>query len=81
MKKTLKPAANETDEQKRHRETVEGIARNVSALADAVTSLLNGPLKRKAISVLLAKSARMPEAQVAEVLVALENLKKDWLNS
>jgi hypothetical protein len=69
----------ETDEQKRNRETVESIANNLAQLSDAVASLLHGPLKRRALFVLLAHSSGSSQRQVEAVLVALEGLKKDWL--
>ena len=75
-----KAAQIETPEQKAYRETVEKIANNIASLADAVSSLLNGPLKRKALVVLLASSARMSQESVNEVLKALESLRGDWLN-
>ena len=71
---------DETPEQKTYRETVERIASNIASLADAVASLLNGPLKKKALVVLLASSARQPQTTVEDVLVALQNLRGDWLN-
>ena len=75
----MKKPVVETAQQKAYRETVETIATNIGNLADAVSSL-NGPLKRKALVVLLASSARMSQATVAEVLKALEGLRGDWLN-
>lgn len=72
--------AKETPEQKAYREMVEGIAVNISALAKAVKNLLNGPLKKKALVVLLAQSSQLPQNKVEEVLKALENLESDWLN-
>lgn len=70
----------ETEEQRRNREIVESIAKNISTLARAVASLLNGPLKKKALVVLLAASSRLPQNKVEEVLKALEDLEADWLN-
>lgn len=72
-------AKTETDEAKRNREVIEGIANNIASLSRAVAALLNGPLKKRALIVLLASSARMPQGQIEEVLKALENLEKDWL--
>lgn len=69
----------ESDEQKRNRETVEGIAQNISSLARAVTALLGGPLKKRTIIVLLAASTGLSKATVEAVLTALESLEKDWL--
>ena len=70
----------ETQEAREYRETVERIAGNIAALAKAVESLLNGPLKRKALVILLASSACQPQRVVEDVLKALENLRGDWLN-
>lgn len=70
----------ETDEQKAYRETVESIAKNISSLARAVAALLNGPLRKKALVVLLGSSARLPHTTVEAVLKALEEMEKDWLN-
>lgn len=77
-KKAVKAAA-ETEEQKRNRELVEEIAGNIESLAKAVKSLLNGPLKKRALVVLLASSSLLPQNKVEEVLKALENLESDWL--
>lgn len=73
-------AKQETPEQKEYRELVEKIAGNISSLAKAVKSLLNGPLKKKALIVLLASSAKLPQTTVEAVLKALEDLEGDWLN-
>lgn len=70
----------ETPEQKAYRELVEGIAGNISSLARSVSSLLNGPLKRKALVILLAYSAKLDQNKVEAVLKALEDLESDWLN-
>lgn len=75
-----KKIIQETEEQKRNREIVESIAGNIARLADAVSSLLNGQLKKKAIVTLLSASSKLPQNKVEEVLKALENLKADWLN-
>ena len=73
MKKT------ETPEEKVKRELIENIALNIESLAKSVSSLLNGPLKRKALLVLLASSSKLTQTQVGDVLTALENLRSDWL--
>ena len=75
-----KNIVTETPAQKAYREMVEKIAGNIAALAKAVSSLLNGPLKKRALVILLASSARMSQADVEKVLKALEELEKDWLN-
>lgn len=59
---------------------VEKIAGNITALAKAVGSLLNGPLKKKALVILLASSSGLPQTSVEKVLRALEDLQSDWLN-
>lgn len=69
----------ETEEEKKNREMIETIASNIHALAKAVSSLLNGPVKKQALIVLLAQSSGQPQNRVVEVLKALENLEKDWL--
>lgn len=73
-------SVEETEEQKRNREVVESIAKNLSSLSRAVASLINGPLKKKALVVLLASSSILPQNKVEAVLKALEDLEKDWLN-
>lgn len=70
----------ETSEQKQNRETVEGIATNITKLTEAVGSLLNGPLKRKTIVTLLVASTKLAKDKVESVLGALEHLHKDWIN-
>lgn len=76
MAKQPKP---ETPEQKAMREAAEAIAKNLTSLARAVESLLKGPLKRKALVVLLAQSSQLPQNKVEQVLKALETLETDWL--
>lgn len=77
MAKQVQP---ETEEQRRNRETVESIANNIANLTNAVQSLLNGPLKRRALVVLLASSSGESRERVDMILKALENLDTDWLN-
>lgn len=71
--------SGETDEQRQYRETVEAIARNIASLTRAVAALLGGPLKRKALVVLLASSSGLSQVAVGQVLDALANMEKDWL--
>ncbi len=73
-------ATKETPQEKEYRELIEKISGNISKLAKAVSSLLNGPLKKRALIVLLASSAQLPQKTVEAVLQALEDLEKDWLN-
>lgn len=70
----------ETEEQKAYRETVERIAGNIASLAKAVSSLLNGPLKKRALIILLASSSGQSQHAVESVLKALEQMESDWLN-
>lgn len=72
--------APETEEQKNQRLAVESIATNIASLSKAVASLLNGPLKKRALVVLLASSSNISQEKVSQVLTALADLEKDWLN-
>lgn len=72
-------AQSETDEQKRQREAIEGIARHISALAKSVATLLNGPLNKRALLILLANSSGCSQREVDAVLTALNDMEKDWL--
>jgi hypothetical protein len=58
---------------------VETIAKTLSDLAASVSALLNGPLKRRTLLILLSNSSGLSQTQVDNVLTALENLEKDWL--
>lgn len=69
----------ESEEQKRNRIAVESIAANIAALAESVNALLNGPLKRKALLILLANSSGLNQGSVDAVLMALADMRKDWL--
>lgn len=80
MGSSRKSPAGESPEQKANRELIESIAGNITSLAKAVSSLINGPLKRRALVVLLASSSGLPQAKVEQVLKALEDLESDWLN-
>jgi hypothetical protein len=70
----------ESAEDKANRESVERIANNIAALAKSVSQLLSGPLKRKALVILLAHSSGLSQVAIGNVLIALENLKQDWIN-
>lgn len=70
----------ESPEAKQNREMVESIASNLQNLCRAVQSLIKGPLKKRALVILLASSSGVPQNKVEEVLKALENLESDWLN-
>lgn len=70
----------ETPEQKEYREMIERIAGNIESLTKAVSSLLNGPLKRRALVILLASSSGQTQNSVEAILKALENMRGDWLN-
>lgn len=69
-----------TIEEKEYREIVEKIAGNIAMLAKAVNSLMNGPLKRKALIILLAQSSGESQRSVEAILKALETMEADWLN-
>lgn len=79
MSKRINPPA-ETEEQKRNREVVEQIAGNIAALAKGVHSLLNGPLNKRALIILLASSSGVSQENIKKVIAALESLEPDWLN-
>ena len=70
----------ETPEQKANRELIEKIANNIHSLARAIESLLHGPLKRRALVVLLSSSSGLPQNMIDRVLKSLEELEGDWLN-
>ncbi len=78
MRKTINRA--ETPEEKQKREMTETIAKNLNSLADAVKGLMNGPLKKKTILILLAHSTGLPQRDIDSVLTALQTLPKDFLN-
>lgn len=73
-------AISETDEAKRNRETVESIAKNIASLARSVQALINGPLKRQTLVILLANSTGLSQGAVSRVLECLVDFEKDWLN-
>jgi hypothetical protein len=75
-----KQVVAETDEQRKYRELVESVAGNIAMLAKAVAALLNGPLKKRALVLLLASTSSQSQATVDKVLRALETLEADWLN-
>jgi hypothetical protein len=70
----------ETPDQKKARELTETIAKTLSELVTSIKQLLGGPLKRKTLLILLSHSAGISQASVNQVLTALENLEKDWIN-
>lgn len=80
MNKTSKKVPVETEEQRKNREMIETIAGNIASLSKAVAALLNGPLKRRAIIILIANTSGVSQEKVTEVLKALESMEKDWLN-
>ena len=65
-------------EENKQEEMIKEIAENISALSQSVQKLLGGKLTRKAIILLLAHSTSMPQYRVDDMLIALENLEKDW---
>ena len=76
----IKEKTIETPEEKNNRELIEKMATNISGLAKQVKALINGPLSRRALIVLLASSSGQSKSIVTDVLKALEDLEKDWLN-
>ena len=80
MAGTRKKEKLETPEARANRELIEKIAGNIASLAEAVESLINGPLNKRALVVLLASSSKLSQVDVTKVLDALTDLKKDWLN-
>ncbi len=70
----------ESEEDKKYRQTVDTIASNIMRLTQPVQAMINGPLKRRALVVLLASSSGETQRSVESVLKALEDLHKDWLN-
>ncbi len=69
----------ESEQERKYRETVEQVAGNIAMLAKAVSSFLNGPLKKKALIILLAHSSGQSQNAVEAILKALQELDKDWL--
>lgn len=78
MKKEIKKI--ETPEHKAQREIAENIAKNLEYLARNVSALINGPLKKKTLLILLAHSSGLSQRDVESVLNALQTLPKDFLN-
>lgn len=70
----------ETPEQKQKREMTETIAKNLTELAGSVKALVNGPLKKSTILILLAHTTKLPQRDIQAVLEALQTLPKDFLN-
>lgn len=70
----------ETEAQRQYREAVEKIAGNIAALAKGVSALLDGPLNKKALIILLANSSGQSQKSTEAVIGALQSLEKDWLN-
>lgn len=70
----------ETPEQKQKREMTETIAKNLTELAGSVKALINGPLKKSTILILLAHTTKLPQRDIQAVLDALQTLPKDFLN-
>lgn len=71
--------AKETEEEKRARETVEEIAKNIETLSRSVTALMSGRLSRTAIIVLLVHSTKISRPTVEAVVDALTGLEKKYL--
>ncbi len=73
-------AKTETAEQRVQREMLEKIAGNIQSLAESVRKLLDGPLNRRALVILLATSSGQSQVAVKAILESLETMEKDWLN-
>lgn len=58
----------------------EVIAKSIGELAKSVRALINGPLNRKALVLLLASSSGQNRQAVENMLMAIERLDSDWLN-
>lgn len=69
----------ETEQQKKDREMIQAIANNIAALSRAVAALLGGPLKKKALLILLANASGQSQSTVDKVITALAEMEKDWL--
>lgn len=73
-------AIKETEEQKKARETVEQIAKNIEDLARGVRAVLAGRLNERAIILLIASAAgKMPQEDVKKVVDAIASLDKKFL--
>ena len=69
----------ETKVEQEAREVIEKIANNIAALSQAVQSLLDGRLKKKALLVLLAHSSGKPQYVVENILDTIADLGKTYL--
>ena len=70
----------ETEEEKKAREVVEQIAKNIEDLAKGVRAILAGRLNERAIVLLVASAAgKMPQEDVKKVLDAIATLDKKFL--
>lgn len=79
MPKNVTPK-RETEAEKQARETVQTIAETITNLADAVRGLSKGPLNKKALIVLLAHASQRSQAEVKNMLDAIESLDKNYLD-
>lgn len=77
MSKKIK--IEESEEEKKARETVENIAAEIAKLSTQVTVLLSGRLNRKAVIILLVASSGMNQTEVAMVLDAIMGLEDKYL--
>lgn len=69
----------ETEEEKKAREVIEGIAENIQSLSRSVTALIGGKFKKESLVILLAHTTKLPQYQITSVLNALSNLERDHL--
>lgn len=70
----------ETEEEKKGREVVEQIAKNIEDLASGVRRVLEGRLSKRAIILLVSSaSGRMQQDDVEKVIDAIASLDKKFL--
>lgn len=69
----------ETTEEKRARETIEQIAKDIENVATSVRAALGGRLTRNAITILLVHSTRLSHGNVDAILNAITELDKKFL--
>lgn len=73
-------AKQETEEEKKARETVEALAANIESMAKGVRAILAGRMTERAIILLIASAAGgMPQETVKKVLEAAATLDKKFL--
>lgn len=78
-KNETKETLEAREQEKKAREMVEEIARNIAMLARQVSAILDGRLKKQSIIILLANTTRLPQYQIETVLDAIANMEKNHL--